>query len=82
MATTNIKREKKVESINIHLPESQKLEVIRLADLVGLSASEYGYKIIVEHLEKKRAEYKVLRSIFADNGPLSSMSTQGSESAQ
>lgn len=71
-----------MESINIHLPESQKLEIIRLADLVGLSASEYGYKIIVEHLEKKRAEYKVLRSIFADNGPMSSMGSPGAEGSQ
>ena len=69
--------EKKPGNINVHLTEDMERKVRQLAELVGMSGSEYVRSIIEDHLAIKEREFIVMTRIFGGNGSDSSERTGG-----
>ena len=71
--------EKKPGNINVHLTDEMERKVRQLAELVGMSGSEYVRSIIEDHLAIKEHEFSVMQRIFGSNGSSSSGRTEGDE---
>ena len=72
------RREKKVGNINVHLTAKQELQVRRLAEAEGISASEYLGRITSDHLQVKLNKLSLLLEVFGGDGSLSSRSSSSS----
>jgi predicted DNA-binding ribbon-helix-helix protein len=57
--------EKKIEMISIKLAESQLHQLRGLAEADGVSMAELVRELIDREIEKRRAQYQALASVFA-----------------
>ena len=58
--------EKLIAQMAVHLTDSEKESIQKLAVLRGISGSEYIREIMSDHLRDKRAHYMTMRGIFGD----------------
>jgi hypothetical protein len=58
--------EKLIAQMAVHLTDSEKESIQKLAVLRGISGSEYIREIMSDHLRDKRAPYMTMRGIFGD----------------
>lgn len=58
--------EKKIVTLGIRVDEPTLISVKRLAERAGITESEYARMAITEKIEKERAEWLGLNSIFGD----------------
>jgi len=54
-------------SIVAHLPKDYQLEFERLAELEGTCKSELSRLLIIEYVDKKRADFRRMKTIFDKN---------------
>ena len=58
--------EKKIVTLGLRMDESTMIHVKRLAERAGITESEYARMAITEKIEKERAEWIGLNSIFGE----------------
>lgn len=79
MASTMSRGEKRLGNINVHLTERREVQLRRLAEHAGLSASAYISQLIEDHLLDKFHEHRLLAQVFAGDSSLSSPSSEASD---
>lgn len=55
---------KKDEQISVHMPGERKLQLKRLAEAEGLTASEFVNSLIDERLSLELSRYRLLHEVF------------------
>ena len=56
--------EKLVSHLTVHLPHDASQQIQALAEAEGMSASAYLRELAMSHLDRKRAEFEFMSSIF------------------
>ena len=59
--------DKNDDSVVAHLPHEYRLEFERLAELDGFNKSEMARTLIIEYVDRKRADFEHMKSIFEKN---------------
>ena len=59
--------DKNDSSIVAHLPKDYQVEFERLAELEGTCKSELARILIIEYIDKKRSDFRHMKSIFERN---------------
>lgn len=70
--------EKKLASIAVHLSDTRKLQITRMAEQRCLTCSEYIHELIDNHVQEKIHELSLLRRALEVDG---SLGFEGSESS-
>ena len=60
--------EKKTEALTVHISDTRKLQVKRLAEANGLTASEFICSLIENHLESEKLKFRLLQEVFDFEG--------------
>lgn len=60
--------EKKTEALTVHLSDTRKLQVKRLAESSGLTASEFIGSLIENHLSAEFDRLRLLQEVFDFEG--------------
>jgi len=68
--------QKLTANLGCHLTDEQAKQVRAIAEMQGLSSSEYLRQIVVAELDSQRAQFERMAAVF---GAQSSMSSQGTE---
>ena len=56
--------EKRTQTLVLHVSESTAAQVRAMAELAQTTTSELGGLVILEYLEKKRAEFEGMKKVF------------------
>ncbi|CAN8141592.1 hypothetical protein THIOSC15_3050002 [uncultured Thiomicrorhabdus sp.] len=60
--------EKKTEAMTVHISDSRKKQVLKLADSAGMTGSEFICSLIESRLTSELSNYRVLQSVFEFEG--------------
>lgn len=56
--------EKKTESLTVHISNTRKMQIKRLAESEGLTASEFICSLIDKHLHCELDKFRLLQEVF------------------
>lgn len=62
-----MKMEKNDSAVVAHLPKDSQLEFERLAELEGICKSELARILILQYIDKKRTDFRLMKTIFERN---------------
>jgi len=60
--------DKKTEAMTVHLSEKRKKQVLKLADSLGMTGSEFMCSLIENRLEAELIKYRLLQDVFDFEG--------------